>query len=50
MELGAPRLPSLGDFFDYSAQIVGDYEREIGQLPPVPPRLLADAERLGWRV
>jgi hypothetical protein len=43
-------LPSLEHFFEDSAQIVRDYERDIGPLPPIPPRLLADAERLGWRL
>jgi CheY-like chemotaxis protein len=43
-------LPSLPQFFEDSAAIVRDYEREIGPLPSIPARLLADAGALGWRV
>jgi hypothetical protein len=41
---------SLPQFVEYSEEIVRDYEREIGPLPSIPPRLLADAKGLGWRV
>jgi hypothetical protein len=44
-------LPSLSESFVNSEQVVRDYERDIGPLPSsIPPRLLADAEALGWRV
>lgn len=43
-------LPSLLEHFENSEEIVRDYERDIQPLPSIPPRLLADAERLGWRV
>jgi hypothetical protein len=43
-------LRSLPHFYEDSEHIVRDYERDVGPLPPIPPRLLADAERLGWRV
>jgi hypothetical protein len=43
-------LPSLPEFFENSEQIVRDYEREVSPLPSIPPRLVADAEALGWRV
>ncbi len=42
--------PSLPQWFEDCEQIVRDYERDIGPLPPIPARLLADAEALGWRV
>jgi hypothetical protein len=48
LEVG--HLPSLPQFFEDSAQIVRDYERDVGPLPSIPPRLLADAERLAWRI
>jgi hypothetical protein len=48
LEIG--ESPSLEEFYEASEQIVRDYVQEIGPLPPVPPRLLADAEQLGWRV
>lgn len=43
-------LRSLPQFYEDSEQIVRDYERDVGPLAPIPPRLLADAEHLGWRV
>ncbi len=43
-------MPSLQEFYENSEQIVRDYERDVGPLPSIPPRLLADAEALGWRV
>jgi hypothetical protein len=43
-------LPSLPQFYEDSEQIVRDYERDIGPLRSIPPKLLADAEALGWRV
>ena len=49
LEVGS-ELPSLPQKFEDSEQIVRDYERDIGPLPSIPPRLLSDAEALGWRV
>jgi len=43
-------LPSATGVYEDSVQIVRDYERDIGPLPSIPPKLLADAEGLGWRV
>ena len=43
-------LPSLPEFYENSEQILRDYEQEISPLPPIPPRLLADAKALGWRI
>lgn len=44
-------LPSLSEYAENSEQIVHDYEELAGGLlPPIPARLLADAEALGWRV
>lgn len=45
----AEQLPTLPQFLEDSAQILRDYEREIGPLPSIPPRLLADAQALGWK-
>lgn len=43
--------PSLAEYVENCAQLVRHYELlSEEQLPPVPPRLLADAEALGWRV
>jgi hypothetical protein len=43
-------LPTLPQWFEDCEQIVRDYERAVRPLPSIPPRLLADAETLGWRV
>ena len=43
-------LRSLPQLYEDSEQIVRDYERDIQPLASIPPRLLADAEQLGWRV
>ena len=43
-------LPTLKENYENSEQIVRDYERDLDELPPIPARLLADAEQLGWRV
>lgn len=43
-------LPSLQDFFESSAQIIRDYERDIGPLPSIPGKLLDDAAALEWKV
>ena len=48
LEVGEP--PSLPEFYEFSEEIVRDYERDIGPLPPIPPRLLADATALGWKM
>jgi hypothetical protein len=32
------------------SEIVHDYEREVGPLPSIPPRLLDDATALGWKI
>lgn len=48
--LDVEHLPSLPEFLEYCEQIVRDYERDIGPLPPIPPRLLDDATALGWKV
>jgi hypothetical protein len=42
--------PPLPEFLANSEQIVRDYERDIGPLPAIPPRLLDDATALGWRI
>jgi hypothetical protein len=47
IELAPPPLP---EFLANSEQIVRDYERDIGPLPAIPPRLLDDATALGWRI
>lgn len=47
--LNAEQLPTLPQFLEDSAQILRDYEREIGPLPSIPPRLLADAQAWGWK-
>jgi hypothetical protein len=36
-------LPSLAQFFQHSEELLRGYEREIGQLPPITPKLRADA-------
>jgi hypothetical protein len=43
-------LPTLEQFYEAGELIVRDYEAEINPLPSIPPRLLADAEALGWRI
>lgn len=45
-------LPSLAEFVEAGEQVIRDYEQfgKKSELAPVPPRLLADAEALGWRV
>ena len=43
-------MPSLQQFYENCEQIIRDYERDVQPLPPIPPKLLADAEALGWRV
>jgi hypothetical protein len=43
-------LPTLPQFFQDSEQILRDYEREVSVLPPIPPRLMADAVALGWKL
>jgi hypothetical protein len=48
LEVDEPR--SLPQFAEDSEEIVRDYEREVSPLPSIPPRLLADAKALGWRV
>lgn len=48
--LDVEHVPSLSEFLEYCEQIVRDYERAIGRLPPIPPRLLDDAKALGWKV
>ena len=48
--LEVDNLPPLPKFLDDSEQVVHDYERDVGPLHEIPPRLLADAKALGWRV
>ena len=43
-------LSPLPEFLASSEQIVRDYERDIGPLPSIPPRLLDDATALGWKI
>jgi hypothetical protein len=45
-------LPSLSEFVAIGEELVRGYEQfgKESQLSPVPPRLLADAKALGWRV
>lgn len=44
-------LPSLAEFVENGEQLVREYELlQEAPLPAIPPRLLADAEALGWRV
>jgi len=40
----------LSESFENSEHVIRSYERDIGPLPSIPPRLLSDAEALGWRV
>jgi hypothetical protein len=43
--------PSFEQYVQECELLVRDYERDLGHpFPPIPPRLLADAEQLGWRV
>jgi hypothetical protein len=44
------QLPTLPQFLKDSTQILRDYERDVSPLPPIPPRLLADARALGWKM
>jgi hypothetical protein len=48
VEVGQP--PTLEQYFEAGEQIVLDYERDIGPLPLIPPKLVADAQDLGWRI
>lgn len=48
--LDEAELPPLPELLANSEQIVHDYERDIGPLPSIPPRLLDDAIALGWKV
>jgi hypothetical protein len=48
--LDVGELPSLPQHLEDIEEIVRDYERDIHPLPSIPPRLLADAKGLGWRV
>jgi hypothetical protein len=50
MGLEIDDMPSLHQFYEDGEQIVRDYEREVDPLPEIPPRLLADAKALGWRI
>lgn len=43
-------LSPLPEFLANSEQIVRDYERDVGPLPSIPPRLLDDATALGWKI
>lgn len=42
--------PGLPEFVAYGEAIVRDYEREIGPLPSIPPRLRDAATALGWSI
>lgn len=43
-------LPDLSQWFQFSEDILRDYERNVGALPPIPAKLLADARALGVQV
>lgn len=42
--------PELPEMVAISEEVVRDYEREIGPLPSVPPRLRDAATALGWSI
>ena len=49
MGLDVEQLPTLPEFFEFSEQILRDYERDVGPLPSIPSKLIADAQALGWK-